>query len=333
MSRSEVTRDGTSGDRPGREAQMWHAGGGTRRDARRPVDHPRASYYGKPIINPPVWEERDIAGYLFLGGLAGASSLLAAGADATARPVLARRAKTGASVAIGLSLFALIHDLGRPMRFINMLRVLKITSPMSVGTWILSVYTPLNLATTGSDLFGVAPRAGRVLGAGAGLLGTSVASYTAALIANTAVPAWHEAHRELPFLFVSSATAAGAGLGLIVAPRRENAPAVRMAVAGAAGELAVERLIERRLGTVAPALKDGRAGNRLKAARALSAGGGLLAAALARRSRSAAVVAGGALMAGSALTRLGIFAAGMASAEDPRYTVEPQRARAAGRHA
>jgi hypothetical protein len=102
-----------------------------------------------------------------------------------------------------------------------------------------------------------------------------------------------------------------------------------MAVAGAAGEVAVERLIARRLGPVAPALEEGRAGARLTAARALTAGGGLLAAALARRSRLAAVAAGAALLGGSALTRLGIFAAGMASAEDPRYTVEPQRARIA----
>ena len=44
------------------------------------------SYYGKPVLNPPVWEARDIAGYFFLGGLAGGSSLLAAGADLTGRP-------------------------------------------------------------------------------------------------------------------------------------------------------------------------------------------------------------------------------------------------------
>jgi formate-dependent nitrite reductase membrane component NrfD len=60
-------------------------------------------------------------------------------------PELARVSKAGAAVAISLSMVALVHDLGRPARFINMLRVLKVTSPMSVGTWILSAYTPLVL--------------------------------------------------------------------------------------------------------------------------------------------------------------------------------------------
>ena len=100
------------------------------------------SYYGKPVLNPPVWEARDIAGYFFLGGLAGGSSLLAAGADLTGRPELARAAKAGAGAAITLSLAALIHDLGRPARFLNMMRVFKVTSPMSVGTWLLSGYAP-----------------------------------------------------------------------------------------------------------------------------------------------------------------------------------------------
>ena len=45
------------------------------------------------------------------------------------------------------------------------------------------------------------------------LLGPAVASYTGVLIADTAVPAWHDAHRELPFLFVGSAASAAAGLG------------------------------------------------------------------------------------------------------------------------
>ncbi len=285
------------------------------------------SYYGNPIINPPVWAELDIAGYLFAGGLAGASSLIAAGSDLTDRPVLARRAKLCASTAIGASLAALIHDLGRPARFLNMLRVFKPTSPMSVGVWILFAYAPLNFAATGSELTGIARRAGRAAGVGAGLLGPAVASYTAALIADTAVPAWHEGHRELPFLFVGSAAGAGAGFGLMAAPPAENAPVQRLAVLGAIAELAADRRLERRLGMVAETMRTGVAGTRLKAAKALTVAGALGAATLARRSRRAAAASGAMLVAGSALTRFGIFAAGMASARDPRYTVEPQRAR------
>jgi formate-dependent nitrite reductase membrane component NrfD len=293
-------------------------------------DHPGSSYYGQPVINPPVWAERDIAGYLFLGGLAGASSILAAGGDFTARPTLARRCRLCASGAIGLSLAALIHDLGRPLRFINMMRVVKPTSPMSIGTWILAAYSPLNLAGSASDLTGIGRPIGRAAGVGAGALGAAVATYTAALIANTAVPAWHDGYREMPFLFAGSAAAAGAGFGLLAAPRAENAPAQRMAVAGGVAELVAEQLMERRLGVVAESMQEGTAGKRLTAAKALTGLGALGAATLARRSRLAAAVSGGALIAGSALTRFGVFAAGMASAKDPKYTVEPQRARLDG---
>jgi formate-dependent nitrite reductase membrane component NrfD len=325
-----VTREGPQNVRPGREARTWSgvdggALGPARVGGRR--DHPGGSYYGNSIINPPTWAEPDIAGYLFAGGLAGASSILAAGADLTARRALARRAKLCASGAIGASLVALVRDLGRPERFLNMLRVFKPSSPMSVGVWILVAYSPLNFASTASELTGIAPRTGRAAGVGAGLLGAAVSSYTAALIGDTAVPAWHEAHRELPFLFVGSAAAAGAGFGLVAGPLGENEPARRMAVLGAMAELVASEVMERRLGMVAEVLHTGTAGRRLRVAKSLTAAGALGAATVAGRNRIGAVGAGAALLAGSALTRFGIFAGGMESARDPKYTVDPQRAR------
>ncbi len=297
-------------------------------DARTGVqDGRRDSYYGMSVINPPVWEEREIAGYLFLGGLAGASSLLAAVAEATDRPRLARRSGLCASGAIALSYAALIKDLGRPERFLNMLRVVKPTSPMNIGTWILVVYGPLNFGASAAQLTGRLRVLGRLAGVGAGATGTLVSTYTGALIADTAVPAWHEGHRELPFLFASSAAIAAGGAGLMLAPRRENSPAWRLALLGGVGELIVGQLYEHRLGVVKEALDTGRAGRRMKLAKALTAAGVLSAGLLGRRSRAAAVASGAALVASSALTRFGIFAAGMQSAEDPRFTVEPQRAR------
>lgn len=150
------------------------------------------SYYGRPILKEPTWEARDIAGYLFAGGMAGASSALAAGASLTGRPDLARVCRLGATAGIGASLVALVHDLGKPARFVNMLRVAKPTSPMSVGSWLLSAYAPLVGFTAWSDLAGRAPAIGRSAGCAAGALGAGVAAYTAVLIADTAVPAWHE---------------------------------------------------------------------------------------------------------------------------------------------
>lgn len=288
-----------------------------------------SSYYGMSVINPPVWEEREIAGYLFLGGLAGGSSLLGAVADLTRRPRLARRAKLTASGAIALSLAALIKDLGRPQRFINMLRVVKPTSPMNIGTWIISAYSPLSFGTSAASLTGRMRLLGSAAGIGAGALGTLVSTYTGALIADTAVPAWHEGHRELPSLFAGSAALASGGMGLVLSPRRENSPAWRMAVLGGACELAAGQLYERRLSQkgVGDCVESGVGGGRMKLAKSLTAGGVLTAALLGRRNRLAAVGAGAAMVAASALTRFGIFAAGMESAQDPRYTVEPQLAR------
>lgn len=292
-----------------------------------------ASYYGRPVIKEPVWEELNIAGYLFTGGLAGASSILAAGADLTGRPALARASRAGAAAAIGVSAAALVHDLGRPGRFMNMLRVFKPTSPMSVGSWLLGAYGPLAGAAGAGALTGRAPRAARLAGLGAAALGAPVATYTAVLIADTAVPAWHGARRELPFVFAGSAAQAAGGLGLIAAPRHENAPAVRMAVGGALVELAAVQLLKARLGPVRETTERGSAGRRLRASELLAAAGSLGALTLARRSRAAAVASGAAMLAGSALSRFGIFAAGVASARDPRYTVEPQRERLRGRSA
>lgn len=284
-----------------------------------------SSYYGRPVLKETVWGP-DIPSYLFLGGLAGASSTLAAAAQLSRRPELARAAKAGAAGAISLSMVALVHDLGRPARFINMLRVLKVTSPMSVGTWILSAYTPLALGAAASALTRKLPRAGLAATLPAAALGPAVASYTSVLLCDTAVPAWHEAHREMPFLFAGSATAAAGGLGMLTVRPGQAAQAARFAVLGGAAELTAKRLLLRRLGPAAEPYQQGRAGTLMQAAEALTAAG-LAGAALARRSRAVAALAGAALMAASALTRFGVFEAGRASARDPEYTVGPQRQR------
>ncbi len=301
-----------------------------RRRSGEPPMVPKASftsYYGRPIIKRPTWKAQDVAAYLFLGGTAGASSTLAAAATLTGRRRLATVGRVGALAALGGSLYGLIHDLGKPSRFPNMLRVFKPTSPMSVGSWLLAVYGPLAGAAAVSSVSGVAPALGDLAGMGAGLLGPAVATYTAPLIADTAVPVWHEAHRELPFLFAASAACSAAGVALMFAPPDESAPARRLALAGAAGDLAATRIMHARLGDAAEPLRTGRAGRLLRIAAALTTTGTALAQTLGRRSRLACVAGGAALMAGSAGTRFGIFYAGLAAADDPTYTVTPQRRR------
>ena len=174
-------------------------------------------------------------------------------------------------------------------------------------------------------------RFSRPAGIAAAVLGPAVASYTAVLLSDTATPAWHEAHRELPFVFVGSAAAAAGGLGLLGAPMDQAGPARRLAVLGAAVELAAEQRMEHAMGLPAETLHAGRAGRLMRASKALTAGGAGLAAVLAGRNRVAAVISGAALLAGSAATRFAIFGAGQESARDPKYTIVPQRDRRAAR--
>jgi hypothetical protein len=294
------------------------------------------SYYGRPVLKPPVWKD-DIAYYFFLGGLAAGSSLLSAGADLTGRTALRRGTRVGAITALSGGTFFLIHDLGRPERFLNMLRVAKPTSPMSMGTWILLAYGPLAGAAAASELLPARIRRtplGRLVeilarpaGVGAAAVAPLVAGYTSALLSQTAVPAWHAAHPELPFVFTGSAAASAGGLGMIVAPPHEAAPARRLAMYGALVEFAASRQLESRLGLVGEAYHEGEAGKDLQKASVLTLAGVLGSSLLGRRSRIASVLSGAALLAGGFYERLGLFHAGVASAKDPRHTVEPQRRR------
>ena len=158
-----------------------------------------------------------------------------------------------------------------------------------------------------------------------------MASYTAVLIADTAVPAWHEAHRELPFVFVGSAAMAAAGMALIAAPVTETLPVRKAAVLGAVVELAAGHRLEQH-GLVSEPYESGKGARLLKISRALAVCGAVGAALLGGRSRVAAGVAGAALLAGSACTRFGIFQAGLDSADDPKYTLQPQRERPEARN-
>ncbi len=284
------------------------------------------SYYGRPILKAPVWKTPDVPLYLFLGGYAGVSAILAEGAQATGRPGLTRVARLGAAAGAGLGTVALVHDLGRPERFINMLRVFKPTSPLSVGSWILAPFASFATAAAASHVTGRLPAVGRLAGLAAATFGGPLATYTAALLTNTAVPAWHEGHREMPFVFAGSAAMAASGVAIATAPLDESGPARRLAVAGAAVELVAGHQMERRLGALAEPYQRERPGHLMKAARVLAAAGAA-GAVLGRRSRALSVASGVALAAGSVLLRFGVYEAGMASARDPKYTVVPQRER------
>jgi formate-dependent nitrite reductase membrane component NrfD len=291
----------------------------------RPDGSSYRSYYGKPIITEPVWEPV-IPAYFFFGGTAGAAASLGFASRLTGNEGLARTATYVNAVAIGISPALLIIDLGRPERFLNMLRMFKVTSPMSVGTWIVTFSGLASGLATSLEILGRLPRAKLAAEAAAGALGPFLSTYTAALLADTAVPVWHEARRELPFVFAGSSAASAGAACALTAPPRAARPARRLAIAGAALELTAAGVMQRRLGFLAEPYTRGRTGVLTTAARTLTATGALTMLLRGRR-RDGARAAGALLLAGSLTERFAIFRAGLDSARDPRYTVVPQRER------
>jgi hypothetical protein len=280
------------------------------------------SYYGRPIVKAPVWTG-EIPVYFFFGGTAGAAAPFALMSELRGDRSLARRAWLVALAGVAASPPLLLSDLGRPERFHHMLRVLKPTSPMSIGSWTLAASTAAIGLATARSVLGWFPRLGRAAGATA-VLGPVLSTYTAVLVADTAIPAWHEARRELPYVFAAgSAMSAGSAVALVGG----GAPAKRLALAGAAGELAASTLMERRLGALGEPYREGEAGRLARAAKALTAAGAVAMAAGGRR-RAGTAVGASFMLAGAMATRWAVYKAGFQSAADPKYVVDPQRSRA-----
>jgi hypothetical protein len=284
------------------------------------------SYYGRPIIKEPVWES-DIPLYFFTGGLAGASDLLALGAQLSGNHRLRVSAVAAAAAGAGISPYFLIKDLGRPLRFLNMLRVFKVTSPMSVGTWIFSAESATTGIATACELFGVMPRLRVTAQFLAGLIGPAQATYTGALVAQSVVPVWHEARRELPVVFASSAAASAGGAAAILTPVKQAGPARRLGVIGGVAEVAASKLMEKRLGKlVGSVYHEGEAGKYSRRATASTLAGTALLAFAGRR-RTGAVLGGALLLTGSLCKRFAVYHAGKQSAANPHHTSIPQKER------
>jgi formate-dependent nitrite reductase membrane component NrfD len=284
------------------------------------------TYYGTPVLKEPEWTW-EVPWYLFFGGMGGASSVLAAGAAFRGNRRLARTARAIAAISAAVSPPLLIADLGRPARFLNMLRVFKPTSAMSVGSWILAAYSPAALAAAGLDRLDRLPRLRALADAGGFALGPFMATYTAVLVADSSIPVWHEARDELPALFASSAVASAGAAATLLTDPQVTAPARRMAVAGAVGELAADTVMRQRLGELGEVYETEEAGAFHKAAQACTGLGAALVA-LGGRRRTAVTRTGSALvLAGSVCLRWSVYKAGFQSARDPKYVVKPQRER------
>jgi hypothetical protein len=217
------------------------------------------------------------------------------------------------------------------MRFLNMLRVFKVTSPMSVGSWLLAVSALATAPAAASSLIGRTLPGVRMAQFVAGILGMPVATYTAVLISNTAVPVWSEARWELPLSFAASAAASAGAAATLATPPELARPARRLAIGGAVVESAVTEIMDRRLGELGKPYREGTSGKLADAAKGLTVVGAALIAAGARRSRPVVAAGAVALLAGSVCERWAVFKAGFASAQDPKHTIGPQRERANAR--
>ncbi|HUF24374.1 MAG TPA: NrfD/PsrC family molybdoenzyme membrane anchor subunit [Vicinamibacterales bacterium] len=165
-----------------------------------------ATYRDTPLLKPPVWTW-EVPVYFFIGGAAGVAAVIAAAAQFSglALEPLARDAKWIAVIGALISPLLLISDLGRPARFLNMLRVFKPQSPMSVGVWTLVVFS--NAAIVALLPLGMLADAATLVAAATGSI---LATYTGVLIGATAIPVWARNVDILPIHFGAS------GLGAAV---------------------------------------------------------------------------------------------------------------------
>ncbi|HKU59063.1 MAG TPA: NrfD/PsrC family molybdoenzyme membrane anchor subunit [Gaiellaceae bacterium] len=285
-----------------------------------------SSYYGRPIVKEPVWKP-EIPFYFWTGGIAGASSVLHGVARLTRNDPLAKRALYIGAVADVASPMLLISDLGRPERFLNMFRVFKVTSPMSVGSWILLVSGGASSTAAILELLGQLRPVKWAAELVSFVAGPPLATYTGALVANTSIPVWSGARDELPWLFGASAVATAGAVAAIATPPASAGPARRAAIGGSLAALGLAGYMEKKLGFVGEVYKQGEAGRYGRVAKAATAAGTALLAVGGKRSRAAAVAGGALVLGGELALRWSVFKAGFQSARDPRYTVVPQKAR------
>jgi formate-dependent nitrite reductase membrane component NrfD len=292
-----------------------------------------AGYYGESLLKKPHWGWNVVL-YLFLGGVMGGSSsivVLASERDPGERKL----SRNGRYVALALSAACpviLISHLGRPERFLNMLRIVKLKSPMSLGVWGLVAYGNAALlsalAQAGRD--GVLPRWTRHLAPRPfadfplAVFGSFIASYTGVLISATAVPLWAKGKRHIPPLFVFSGVAGACALhaGLLAlesGTEQTRRKLERVELIAALCELATLAAFRRHAGTLGAPMFEGPRGQRLRTYTVLA---GIVAPAVLN-----AIPAGGRwktlltsalTLAGGYVLRETVIEAGKASADDPK---------------
>ncbi len=291
-----------------------------------PQATPETGYYGIPLLKEPPWTWQ-IPLYFFVGGTAGAAAVISALADFTGKdPELARDAQWVAFAGSCISPALLIADLGRPARFLAMLRVFKPQSPMSIGVWTLLGFSTATAAATFArmfrDRFGPSLPVRILSNAGqtaAMLFGLPLSNYTGVLIGASAVPVWNKNIADLPVHFAASGLSAAVGTLELMGHSKSRALNA-LGLGAAAMELWQGARIEMRSKPYLEPLKHGRSGW-------ITRTGGLLSSVLPLALRTMSIFsrnhrsslrrwAAWSGIAGSLLTRIGWLQAGHASARD-----------------
>jgi formate-dependent nitrite reductase membrane component NrfD len=282
-----------------------------------------------PMIHAPVWTW-EVPAYFWCGGIAAGSSFVALACDLAGDEDSARIARRVSLGAVMPSPLLLIMDLGRPARFLNMLRVFKPRSPMSLGAWCLMAFSGTQSAAVGLDLLG-RRREAKAAGAASAVLGGYLGSYTAVLLAATAVPLWARSRLFLGPIFVATATATGAAAtrltlvasGLAEGPTRNALGTVESAAM--ATELALSTINEKRLGELATGLERGRPGRMFSGAKWLVRAGLALRLVRGRFGRPAHDVASVMYLLAGLLFRFAWVQAGQLNAADDEVVAKMAR--------
>jgi formate-dependent nitrite reductase membrane component NrfD len=285
-------------------------------------------YYDLPVVKAAPWKGY-VSAYFYAGGVAGAAAVLHGAlqlrGDRRLRSLATKlRWIAVAGEVVGGAL--LIADLGKPSRFHHMMRVVRPTSPMNIGTWILSATAATSALELARHALGRRSDRMSVLSAVNMIAGAGLTTYTGVLVGNTAIPVWRAMRVPLPVLFAASAGASAASVVEVIGAStpRETSVVRRFAIICKVAALVASVAVERAAGTgnVGAAMRDGRAGHLWRGARILKIAS-LVASAVPSRGTTVPRIAGLLGTAGGIALRFAIVSAGRASAAEPRATLAP----------
>lgn len=294
-----------------------------------PKPGPATSYHDNPVLKPPTWTWQ-VPLYFFVGGVAGVSALIALVTHITANEAATRAELWVALAGALISAPLLIADLGRPARFLNMLRVFKPRSAMSLGAWTLSGFSSaaglavvcheLILAGYGYQFLFLLDWLAESAGAFTGLI---LASYTSVLLGVTAIPVWSENRKLVPAVFLTGALGSAAALLELLGFR---IPATQfIGVVASTVEIAIAITIEVRGRYVDRPLCDGSVGRLTRAGSVLAGPASLLLRIFSGHSLAARYIAALCFIAGALIARYAWIAAGRVSSRDPQALFQIQR--------